>query len=128
MLTPIYAALLAILFMLLSFRTIQLRRQYRTSLGGGQQPLLERAIRVQANFAEYVPYALLLLYFVELQAYPPLLIHLLGLSLLVARLVHAYGVSQVQEQLKFRIFGMLVTASVMLLSALLLLISGLFSS
>lgn len=127
MLTPIYAAVLALLLMGLSFRVIRLRRQYQISLGSGQQPLLERAIRVQANFTEYVPYALLLIYFVELERYPALLIHLLGLGLLAARCIHAYGVSQPQETLKFRITGMLLTSLVLLSSALLLLINPLLS-
>ena len=56
-----YAALLALLFVALSWRTIGLRRRYCVAVGDGGQPELLRAMRVHANFAEYVPLALLLI-------------------------------------------------------------------
>jgi len=64
--TPLYAALLGLMFIALSIRTIRLRRRYRVAIGDGRKALLQRAMRVNANFAEYVPLALLLIYFVEL--------------------------------------------------------------
>ena len=90
---PLYASLLALLFVLLSVRVIATRRRQKIALGDGDNPALRRAMRVQANFAEYVPLALILITFVELQAAPGVLVHLLGALLLAARLIHAYGVS-----------------------------------
>ena len=55
--------------------------------------LLERTMRVQANFAEYVPITLLLATFMEMQGTRAWLIHLLCLALVAGRVVHAYGVS-----------------------------------
>ena len=53
---PFYAAILALLYVCLSARTIGFRRKSRVSIGdGGDQELL-RAIRMHANFAEYVPF------------------------------------------------------------------------
>jgi len=57
---PIYAALLALLFVLLSIRTIRTRHSRGVALGHGDDPAMLRAMRVHANFAEYVPLALLL--------------------------------------------------------------------
>ena len=62
---PVYAALLALLFVLLSIRTIRTRHSRKVALGHGDDPAMLRAMRVHANFAEYVPLALLLIYFVE---------------------------------------------------------------
>ncbi|CAJ1833947.1 MAPEG family protein [Aeromonas veronii] len=75
---PVYAALLALLFVLLSIRTIRTRHSRKVALGHGDDPAMLRAMRVHANFAEYVPLALLLIYFVETSNQTPWLIHLLG--------------------------------------------------
>ena len=81
-----------------------------------------RAMRVHANFAEYVPFALLLIFLVESSGANPLVVHALGVALLVARLSHAYGVSQQKENFRFRVLGMATTLTVLLLSAIYLLI------
>ncbi|MBV2129265.1 MAPEG family protein [Arsukibacterium indicum] len=118
MTTALYAGILAILFIVLSIRVITRRNQYQVAIGSDGQILLERAIRVHANFAEYVPFALLLMFLAEYSGLAPLYLHILGVALLVGRLSHAYGVSQQQEPLKFRVFGMILTFTVLLLAAL----------
>ena len=119
---PIYAALLAVLFAYLSVRTIRARRRLGIGLGHAENPVMLRAMRVHANFAEYVPFALLLIFLVESSGANPLVVHALGVALLVARLSHAYGVSQQKESFRFRVFGMATTLTVLLLSAIYLLI------
>jgi len=111
---PIYASLLAVLFVYLSIRTIRLRRTLSIGLGHADNPLMLRAMRVHANFAEYVPLALLLIFLVETSAANVLFVHALGAALLIARLSHAYGVSQHPENFKFRVFGMATTFTVLL--------------
>ncbi len=103
-------------------RTIRLRRRYRVAIGDGRNTLLQRAMRVNANFAEYVPLALLLIYFVELHDGPRLHIHLLGIALLCGRLLHAWGVSQEREDFRYRTAGMALTFSVMLIASMLILL------
>jgi len=124
--TPIYAALLALLFVFLSLRTIRLRRRHRVALGDGDNPELRRAMRAHANFAEYVPFALLLVYFVERDGAHLALVHALGLALLAGRLLHAWGVSQPREDFRFRVTGMVLSFGVLLTTALLLLLPRLF--
>ncbi|MCE2998720.1 MAG: MAPEG family protein [Betaproteobacteria bacterium] len=124
--TPIYAALLALLFVFLSLRTIHLRRRHRVALGDGDNPELRRAMRAHANFAEYVPFALLLVYFVERDGAHLALVHALGLALLAGRLLHAWGVSQPREDFRFRVTGMVLSFGVLLTTALLLLLPRLF--
>ena len=114
---PIYAALLALLFVLLGERTIRTRHRRGVALGHGDDPAMLRAMRVHANFAEYVPLALLLIYFVELSSQAPWLVHLLGVTLLLARLCHAFGMSRTPENFRYRVTGMGLTFGVILISA-----------
>lgn len=124
--TPLYAALLALIFVALSIRTIRLRRRYRVGVGDGNHAELQRAARVHANFAEYVPLALLLIYFAETGGGSLLLIHSLAIALLCGRLLHAWGVSQVRENYRYRTVGMALTFSVILAACLYLLLERLF--
>ena len=56
-----YAALCGLLLLALAALVVRARWKYRTGLGVGTEPGMERAVRVHANFVEYVPLALLLL-------------------------------------------------------------------
>ncbi|MFM5393020.1 MAPEG family protein [Aeromonas veronii] len=122
---PVYAALLALLFVLLSIRTIRTRHSRKVALGHGDDPAMLRAMRVHANFAEYVPLALLLIYFVETGSHTPWLIHLLGSALLLGRLCHAFGMSRTPENFRYRVTGMGQTFTVILVSAAHILITAL---
>lgn len=111
---PLYAALLAVVFVWLSMRIVLLRLRLKITIGdAGSEPML-RAMRVHANFAEYVPFSLILLYLVEGQGGYPIVLHGLGLCLLIGRLVHAFGVSQPKENLSFRTTGMVLTFTTLL--------------
>ena len=118
MTTALYAALLALFYIVMSFKVVGKRRKYRVGIGSNGEMELERAIRVHGNFAEYVPFALLLLFLAEYSGLAPLYIHILGVALIIGRLSHAWGVRQMKEPLGFRVFGMILTFSVMLLSAI----------
>ncbi len=115
--TPLYAGLLGFLFLALSFRIPMLRLRLRVGIGDGGHPELARAIRVQANFAEYVPLCLLLLWLVELEGYSPWFVHCMGLLLLVARGLHAYGLSRTANASRPRFLGTLLTFAVLLLTS-----------
>lgn len=123
--TPLYAAILGLVYVALSLQTIRMRRRHRVSLGDGGQTPLRRAMRVHANFAEYVPLALLLMFFVERGGGSALRMHVLGVALLAGRLLHAWGVSQERENLRYRTIGMVLTFSVIISACLYLLFSRL---
>ena len=114
---PIYAAIFALFFVFLSIRTIRARRSLQIGLGDAGNKDMQRAIRVHANFAEYVPLCLLMLYLVEQSGVYAWFMHALGTGLLVGRLSHAYGVSQQRENFAFRITGMTLTFTVLIASA-----------
>jgi uncharacterized membrane protein YecN with MAPEG domain len=88
--TPLYAGILAVLFLLLSWRVVQMRGK-GPSLGDGGDPRMLRRIRGHANFSEYVPLILVMIAMLELSRFPPLLLHVLGATLVVARLLHGYA-------------------------------------
>jgi len=117
----LYAALLALLFVGLSIRTLRLRRHLKVAVGDGGSNVLLRAMRVHSNFAEYVPIGLLILYFVEATGSKPLLVHILGASLLFGRILHAIGVSQVNEKLLLRVLGMFMTFTPIIVCSVLIL-------
>ena len=120
--TSFYAALLALLFVVLTARVILMRRSAKIALGDQGNPDMLRRMRVQANFVETVPLALLLLLIAELQALPQMLLHITGIMLVAGRLMHAYGVSQKREIFNLRVGGMVLTLACILILAASLLI------
>ena len=107
--TALYASVLAILFLVLSSRTIGLRRAQKVEIGDGGNRDLLRRVRVHANFAEYVPIALVLLACAESLRLAPMMLHAIGIVLCAGRLSHAYGLSQTPHIMPLRVFGMLAT-------------------
>ena len=75
-----------------------------------------RAMLAHANFAEYVPLALLLIYLVEVAPASAVLVHALG------RALHAWGVSRSPEDFRFRVAGMSLTLASLLVASLYLLL------
>lgn len=118
---PVYAAIFALFFVFLSFRVIRRRRQANIAVGAGGNAIVERAMRVHANFAEYAPFALLLFSFVEQKGGPPLYVNFLCLLLLAGRFIHFYGVSKEDENLRYRVLGMTMTFASIIFSAITLL-------
>jgi uncharacterized membrane protein YecN with MAPEG domain len=121
---PLYAAIFALIFVGLSMRVANTRRVMQIGLGTGNNVTLERRIRVQGNFAEYVPFALILLSFVEMQGSAKWLVHALCLALLAARVAHAYGVAQEPETIPIRASAMVVTFAVFILASAILLFNA----
>ena len=114
---PAYAAIFALLFILLSARTIMARRSAKVALGTGNDKRLERAARVHSNFAEYVPFTLLLISFAEQRGTNQLIINLICAMFLFGRMLHAWGVSQEQENFRYRVAGMMLTFATIGISA-----------
>jgi uncharacterized protein len=118
---PTYAAILVLIFVVLSVRVVQMRASAKIGIGTGNNPAMERRIRVHGNFAEYVPLALLLLTFMEIQSQPRYVIHILCVALVAARIVHAVGVTPVDENFPMRVASVLTTFAVLVVASLMLL-------
>jgi uncharacterized protein len=116
--TAFYASLLAVLFLLLSARVIGWRKQQRVEIGHGDDAQLLRRMRVHANFAEYAPFALLLMALAESLGPPHILTHIVGITLVAGRVLHAYGLSQTPHILQYRVWGMTLTFAAMGVAAI----------
>lgn len=127
MIVPLYACTLGGLFVKLSWSTLRLRRKHKVGVGDGDKKDLQKAIRAHANFAEYAPISIMLLYFLEVHGgYSPWVIHVLCGTLCIGRFVHAYGVSKVAEVYKYRVLGTAMTLGT--LSSACLLLPGSYST
>jgi hypothetical protein len=124
--TSVYAVLLALLFLALSTRAMLGRRRTRVTLGDGTSEDLRRRLRAHANFAEYTPFALILMALLELQGAGSIVLNVIGLLLLAGRLSHAFGISRIPEHHLARSIGMGLTILSMLFSCLALLSIALF--
>jgi len=107
--TSIIAAILTIIFIKLSLAVIDLRRKNKVGLGSGGHEDLERAIRAQGNFAEYVPLGLILIACLELNGAPWWLVLLPGIALIIGRLTHAKGMNTPPPDFSMRVTGMKFT-------------------
>jgi len=107
--TSIIAAVLAIIFIKLSFAVIGLRRKNKVGLGSGGHEDLERAIRTQGNFAEYVPIGIILIACLELNGAPWWLVAIPGVALIIGRLIHAKGMNTPPPDFSKRVLGMKFT-------------------
>ena len=120
--TPLYAGILALWFVLLSLRVVSLRRR-GIAFGDNGDVGVTRVVRAQANFAEYVPLALLMMGFLEASRYSIYLLHALGIVLVVARLFHGLALSFGRPR-SGRLVGSALTFGVLLVEAILCVYQG----
>ena len=92
--TALYAGLMGLWMMLLSFEVMRRRRRHDVSVGDAGVPALEQAVRAHGNACENIPIALILMG--------------LGLMLVVGRL-HGWYFLTGASRLNIRIAGMLLT-------------------
>jgi uncharacterized protein len=112
--TLLTAGALGLVFFVLSLRVVQRRLSGMVSLGdGGDAVLLER-IRAHANFAEHVPFLLVLMAGIELSAghHSPWLWGAGG-TMVLARIAHAIGISRPSPN-AFRSVGVALTLLLLL--------------
>jgi uncharacterized membrane protein YecN with MAPEG domain len=101
----LYVGLLGLLLVALSAQVVLARRRYRVRLGAGEEEGMQQAIRVQANFAEYVPLAALLLVLAEITGLPAAAVHGAGIVLVASRVLHALGLARSPGRSFGRFYG-----------------------
>ena len=101
--TAIYLGVLALLYAALAIQVARLRQRDRAAFGDNGSVELRTAIRVHANFAEYVPIITLMVAFLEMSGLPTMRVHLLMGTLLLSRLLHPLGMYAKPNTLQFRI-------------------------
>jgi uncharacterized protein len=124
-LTAIYAAVLALIYAVLSAWVVAGRIAFRVNHGDGGHIPMNRRIRAHANFAEYVPLILLLVGLLEADSASRLTIHALLLPLVIARILHPIGMLAPEasaQQFALRGPSAMVTWLVLVIAAVLLLL------
>ncbi len=117
MITALYAGILAIFYVALTAFVVQGRYAYKVGLGDGGVPALTQRIRIHGNFAEYVPFGLMLLFLVDYAGYSAWLVHLLGIMLVTGRIAHAWGVYCSPVASPGRLAGMILTILMFIIAA-----------
>jgi uncharacterized membrane protein YecN with MAPEG domain len=116
--TALYAGILG----LIGFGVASVIGPYRlgadaVSIGDGGRLDLITAMRRHANFAEWVPLALILIALLELNRVSGTAIHALGATLVVARLSHAFGFRKDDSFSAFRGIGAGLTVLVTIVAS-----------
>jgi uncharacterized protein len=104
--TALYAALNAILNIVLASRVSTLRRKHKVSLGDAPELLV--ASRTHGNNAEFVPLAIVMMLIAELLGGGSVVLHIYGGLLLTARVLHAFGMPRKSPN-PFRFLGVALT-------------------
>jgi uncharacterized membrane protein YecN with MAPEG domain len=103
--TMVYAAVLAILLVLLAVNVARLRLGRKVGLGIGNDGALEQPVRVHANFAENAPMFVVLLLLAELAGLKAAWLHAAGGVFVVCRLLHVFGLSTHRGRSPGRVLG-----------------------
>ena len=106
----IYAALNALIMLVLSVLVVRARVTTQTAIGDGGKPAMAGPLRAHANNAEYVPMALILLWALA----SPLggsiwMIHGVGAPLTIGRILHAIGLTGSTGPSALRLLGTTLT-------------------
>jgi len=129
--TP-YAAILALIFVYITFNVGLHRVIHKVSLGSQNDDILLRKVRAQGNFVETVSVALILITIAELSGLNNDMVSLAAVSLVLGRMFHAFSLlcCEPREMLSikgfptFRVLGMLLTLLPILGVSIFLLVSG----
>lgn len=107
--TAFYGAILAALYVYLSFMVIGQRRAKKIGIGDGGDKQMQQVIRVHANFVEYVPFAVVLMLLAEINHTAAIWLHVAGVALIAARMLHAYGIRHSSGVSWQRFIGVIAT-------------------
>jgi uncharacterized protein len=119
--TAFYLSILALIYAVLALQVARLRRDNRVLFGDAENGKLRTAIRVHANFIEYVPIITLLVALLEMSGAPASRVHLLMGALLLSRLLHPMGMAARPGTWQFnagRVAGILLTLAVLIAAAI----------
>lgn len=105
----LYAAINALIMLVLGMLVVRARVKTRTEIGDGGHPAMLGPLRAHANNAEYVPMAVLLMLVLLLLGANVWVIHAVGGTLTLGRLLHGIGLSRNVGASAPRFIGMVLT-------------------
>lgn len=115
--TAIYAALLAVFFVAMSFYVSGVRAKTDVGLGDGGNATMLVAMRRHGNAAEFVPFALLMMALAEISGFGAVWLHSCGVLLVAGRLIHPFGIAENGGWFPARVIGQLATYAALLVPA-----------
>ena len=115
--TALYAGLLGLVAIAIAFRAGSLRGKLNVSIGDGGSRELLLAMCRHANFAEWVPIALILIALLEMNGVSTRAIHVLGAALVISRISHAVGIKAETMKGAGRFIGAAGTALITLVAS-----------
>ncbi len=118
--TALYAGIMMIFALALSFKAGGFRGKSGISVGLGEPVNMDLAerVRVHQNFLEYVPMAIILMGILETNGGNATFLHVFGVVLIVARIAHAVGLKHDNMAHPGRAIGAGGTALISLVAAL----------
>jgi len=116
--TGFYAGILALIFIAASINIIKLRFRHKVGIGDGEVSELAKAIRGHANFAEFVPLALILMAIAEANNISSTMLHSCGALLVAGRVSHLIGLAKTKGSSIPRALGVFSTYGVILACAI----------
>ena len=112
MISSLFTSILAIWLLILSKRVIALRGasylKFFAFYNFGEEAL-SRSVRAQANFIEYTPFFLILLFIAEFNGSHPHFLYLVSCLYLISRLMHGIGFGFMRHSPFFRVGGTTLT-------------------
>ena len=125
MVVGLYAGILALMQLWLTWRVIKERRANKITLGDKGNPDLLCAIRTHGNFIETVPGLLTLLLILELGGVLTPILHMFGGALVIARILHFMGLNKEGHVGQGRVMGMKMIFLLYLVGGVLCILLGL---
>jgi uncharacterized membrane protein YecN with MAPEG domain len=104
-----YAAINALIMIVLGMLVVRARVRTRTEIGDGGDPALLGPLRAHANNTEYVPLAIVLMMLLYALGASVIVIHVVGVTLTLGRLLHAFGLTRNVGTSAGRLTGMVLT-------------------
>lgn len=89
--TPIYALIIAALYLVLWFRVTSMRSNKQVSIGDNNDSALLQRVRQHGNLAEWSTLILILMILAEGMGAPGFYIHVAGALLVLGRIAHPFG-------------------------------------
>lgn len=119
---PIVTAWLAIFLSLVVMyfisKVAKIRRKEQIELETAENEQLRRAVRCHGNLVETAPLFLIMLAFLEMAGANSIAVIVLALVFAISRILHPIGLSGVKGTFKFRVYGMTLTLTIYILTAL----------
>ena len=112
--TALYASILALIILWLSYNVVNFRRKKQVDLGDGGHDDGIRHIRAQQNTLEYIPLILILMAVYEINNGLPLILHITGIVLVIARIIYPLGLVAKKGASFGRFYGTLFTWLILL--------------